>query len=47
MKAMVLNRITNLNSDSLPLTLVDMPVPSVADREILIEVAACGVCHTD
>ena len=30
-----------------PLQLVDIPVPVPAEREILIRVSACGVCHTE
>src|SRR5262249_10496525 len=29
------------------LTLVDLPVPVPRDDEVLIRVAACGVCHTE
>ncbi len=30
-----------------PLYLEDMPVPAVAPGQVLVKVAACGVCHTD
>lgn len=30
-----------------PLVLVEGPVPDVGDAEVLVEVAGCGVCHTD
>jgi propanol-preferring alcohol dehydrogenase len=30
-----------------PLTLKDVPVPEPADRQVLIEIHACGVCRTD
>ncbi|MDE3074166.1 MAG: zinc-binding dehydrogenase [Chloroflexota bacterium] len=30
-----------------PLRLEDVPVPQVGDGEILIDVAACGLCHSD
>lgn len=29
------------------LTRVDLPVPDLAPGEVLVEVAGCGVCHTD
>lgn len=47
MKAMVLSRITNLSENQAPLQLVDLPVPVPRDREILIKVSVCGVCHTE
>ncbi|MFY8150741.1 MAG: alcohol dehydrogenase catalytic domain-containing protein, partial [Hyphomicrobiales bacterium] len=30
-----------------PLSLEERPVPSIGPGEILVKVAACGVCHTD
>ena len=47
MQAMLLNHITNLANDQSPLTLTDLPEPVPGDGEILIKVAACGVCHTE
>lgn len=47
MKAMVLNEVTDLSVDSNPLELVTMPDPVPGEREILLEVTACGVCHTE
>jgi alcohol dehydrogenase, propanol-preferring len=47
MKAMVLNRLCDLNKDTKPLTLVDMPVPAPREHEILIKVSTCAVCHTE
>ncbi len=47
MKAMVLNRLCNLKKERQPLALQDMPEPKPADKEILVEVSACGVCHTE
>ncbi len=47
MKAMVLDRICRLQDCEAPLKLVDMPSPSPAGGEILVKVAACGVCHTE
>ena len=41
MRAMILDR------PGTPLTLRERPVPQPGEGEILIEVAACGVCHTD
>ena len=47
MKAMVLNRIVRLSEDPAPLVLEERPKPVPGDREILVKVAACGVCHTE
>jgi propanol-preferring alcohol dehydrogenase len=47
MKAMVLNQIRNLQRDSEPLQLEELPEPVPQDHEILIRVYACGVCHTE
>lgn len=30
-----------------PLEIRDVPVPTIGDTDILVKVAACGVCHTD
>jgi alcohol dehydrogenase, propanol-preferring len=47
MKAMVLPRITDLAQNNRPLDLVDLPIPPPRDKEILIKVSVCGVCHTE
>jgi propanol-preferring alcohol dehydrogenase len=47
MKAMVLNKICNLEENRNPLELIDLPVPSPRGNEILLKISACGVCHTD
>ena len=47
MKAMMLNRICDLNRVKSPLTPVDLPVPVPGAGELLIRVSACGVCHTE
>jgi propanol-preferring alcohol dehydrogenase len=47
MKAMVLKGICSLDENKEPLELVDMPVPVPGDREVLIKVTACGICHTE
>jgi propanol-preferring alcohol dehydrogenase len=33
--------------DAHPLAEVDLPVPAIGPHDLLIRVAACGVCHTD
>jgi propanol-preferring alcohol dehydrogenase len=47
MKAMILNKLTNLEENKSPLQMVELPTPQPKEREILIKVLACGVCHTD
>ncbi|MGC9325335.1 MAG: zinc-dependent alcohol dehydrogenase family protein [Desulfomonilia bacterium] len=47
MKAMVLNRLQDLEFTTYPLEEIEMPNPHPGDREILLEVSACGVCHTE
>ncbi|HOS96967.1 MAG TPA: zinc-dependent alcohol dehydrogenase family protein [Deltaproteobacteria bacterium] len=47
MKAFVLNRTCDLTKTDTPLERMDMPMPEPGDREILIRVRACGVCHTE
>ena len=47
MKAMVLSRLGDLRENPMPLELTDLPVPTPGDREVLVKVAACGVCHTE
>lgn len=47
MKAMVLNKVTNLEHNKEPLELVEMARPEPGEGEILVRVSACGVCHTE
>ncbi|MHB8109149.1 MAG: alcohol dehydrogenase catalytic domain-containing protein, partial [Syntrophorhabdaceae bacterium] len=47
MRAMVIDRVCDLRVDREPLRLVEMPVPSIGDSDILVKVSACGVCHTE
>ena len=47
MKAMVLNKLCNLSENQTPLTLMDLPVPVPGDKELLLKVSVCGVCHTE
>ena len=47
MKAMVINKISNLNKEREPLRLVNLPTPVVNDNEVLVKVSSCGVCHTE
>lgn len=36
-----------LESVGAPWTIKEVPVPTPAENEVLIKVAACGVCHSD
>ncbi len=47
MKAMVLSRIASLSETDSPLDLVEWPKPEPGPDELLLRVAACGVCHTE
>ncbi|HQE93606.1 MAG TPA: zinc-dependent alcohol dehydrogenase family protein [Anaerolineae bacterium] len=47
MKAMVLSKLCDLSENQTPLTLMELPDPTPAAGEILVQVAACGVCHTE
>lgn len=47
MKAMVLNRIERLENNKRPLNLVDVPEPTRGDKEVLVKISACAVCHTE
>jgi propanol-preferring alcohol dehydrogenase len=47
MKAMVLKNLTNLQENKSPLQLSDLPLPVLREKEILIKVSVCGVCHTE
>ena len=47
MQAMILNRLCNLKEERQPLALQDVPEPKPENDEIVVKVAACGVCHTE
>jgi len=47
MKAMLMDRITDLSWDEEPLRLVDRACPVTGPGQILVRVSACGVCHTE
>ncbi len=47
MRAMILEAIGPLAEGSQPLQLRELPDPSPADGELLIDVKTCGVCHTE
>ncbi|MFN4217854.1 MAG: zinc-dependent alcohol dehydrogenase family protein [Candidatus Bipolaricaulia bacterium] len=47
MKAMVLKKLTRLEENPNPLEFETLPKPVPQEREILIKISACGVCHTE
>lgn len=47
MKALILKHLVNLADQPHPLELVTLPDPVPQANEILVKVAACGVCHTE
>jgi propanol-preferring alcohol dehydrogenase len=44
---MILPEIQPIKENNRPLTLAEIPNPTPAAGEVLIEVATCGVCHTE
>lgn len=47
MKAWVIERISTIDQSSYPLKLIELPNPKPSEKQILIQVEACGVCHTE
>lgn len=47
MKAMLLKKITSLETNNEPLELSDLPIPEPEHGQVLIKVSVCGVCHTE
>jgi len=47
MRAMVLNEICSLKENKHPLQLTTLPIPTPKEKEILVKISACGVCHTE
>lgn len=47
MKAMQIEKIANLAENPSPLKLVEAPMPAPQEGEVLLQVLACGVCHTE
>jgi alcohol dehydrogenase, propanol-preferring len=47
MKAMVLRQVCDLRKNDTPLVAEEWPVPTPGEGELLVKVAACGVCHTE
>jgi alcohol dehydrogenase, propanol-preferring len=47
MKAMILKKIVDLGENPTPLELVDCLDPVPQEKEILVRVSVCGICHTE
>ncbi len=47
MQAMVLDRLGSIQAGSAPLQFREVPAPVVKSDEVLLQVLACGVCHTE
>ncbi|MFZ5820691.1 MAG: zinc-dependent alcohol dehydrogenase family protein [Chloroflexota bacterium] len=47
MKAMLLTELGDLRAHPTPLSLLQIPEPAPGPGQVLIRVAACGVCHTE
>ncbi len=47
MKAMLLNQLCDLQTETEPLVVADVHIAPPGPDEILIRVSACGVCHTE
>ena len=47
MKAMVLKEICSLKENSHPLQMIECSEPDPGDKDILVKVSTCGVCHTE
>jgi propanol-preferring alcohol dehydrogenase len=47
MKAMLLEKVGSMEGGGSPLAMRELPAPVPKDRDILIRVSACGVCHTE
>ena len=47
MKAMLLTRVSDLQKEKKPLEFSEISEPVPAQKEILLKVKACGVCHTE
>jgi alcohol dehydrogenase, propanol-preferring len=47
MKAMILERISNLDEEKFPLSLTQLPDPEPGGNDVVIKVSTCAVCHTE
>ncbi|MFZ2361518.1 MAG: alcohol dehydrogenase catalytic domain-containing protein, partial [Anaerolineae bacterium] len=47
MKALILTELASVRANPTPLQLVNLPDPTPGPGQVLLQVAACGVCHTE
>ena len=47
MKAMVLESLVDFKTQPIPLSLLNVPEPTLNEGEVLLRVTRCGVCHTE
>jgi propanol-preferring alcohol dehydrogenase len=47
MKAWIIDKISDLTKETLPLRMVELPRPVPDEGELLVRVNACGICHTE
>lgn len=47
MKAAILEKITDLSRNKQPLKMAELSEPVIRDKEILVKISVCGVCHTE
>src|SRR5215218_3585434 len=47
MRAMILRTLSDLDENSEPLEMADLPVPVPGAGEVRIRISVCGVCHTE
>jgi alcohol dehydrogenase, propanol-preferring len=47
MKALLLKEIVDMSQNQEPLTFEDVPSPIIKKNEVMIQVATCGICHTE
>lgn len=47
MKAMLLQKFTDLEDNKESLQMVDLPIPQPGKGEVLLKISVCGVCHTE
>ena len=47
MQAMVLAKLGRLSVNPKPLQMMQVPDPVAREKEILVKITTCGVCHTE
>jgi alcohol dehydrogenase, propanol-preferring len=47
MKAMILESLADVRTQPTPLSLRNIPEPTLSDGEVLLRITRCGVCHTE